>query len=337
MSLSRRRIPWTFVAGAILFAGLLALTSRYWGDIRIKAVEAMMLVQSARPGWLVMAVMLIGLGFLCAGQIYGRILSALGYKAQALWLSAAALVALMLSQVIPAGSFASYAFLTASLRRRGIPGASVAIVASLELLSWLGAMLLMALYGLTYILLTTGDSTVARACLTGMTTALVVLGSYIFVGSRPHATLHDWGMRFKRAVDRVFGPIWHDTQIARLVDDIAANRQVVMEQPLRLLLLVCLQVTISLLHSMALLAVLYSLGFAVSLPAVAAAYGLALIVSAFTLFPGGGGTVEGALVLTLTIQGVPLEAALGAAVLFRLFSFWLLLPIGAVSYRMLIR
>jgi uncharacterized membrane protein YbhN (UPF0104 family) len=68
-----------------------------------------------------------------------------------------------------------------------------------------------------------------------------------------------------------------------------------------------------------------------------AAYGLALIVSTYTVLPAGGGTVEAALTVGLTIQGVPLEAALGATVLFRLFSFWLLLPLGALCYRAIMR
>jgi uncharacterized membrane protein YbhN (UPF0104 family) len=39
-----------------------------------------------------------------------------------------------------------------------------------------------------------------------------------------------------------------------------------------------------------------------------AAYGLTLIVSVFTLLPGGGGTVEAALTVALHAQGTPLEA-----------------------------
>jgi uncharacterized membrane protein YbhN (UPF0104 family) len=71
--------------------------------------------------------------------------------------------------------------------------------------------------------------------------------------------------------------------------------------------------------------------------ATLAAYGLALIVSTYTLLPAGGGTVEAALTVGLTIQGVPLEAAIGATVLFRLFNFWLLLPIAGLCYRTLMR
>jgi uncharacterized protein (TIRG00374 family) len=308
-----------------------------WDRIQIKAVEALALIHEARPGWLVLAAVAVLIGFLCAGQIYGRVLATLGYKAPALWLSAAAMVTMLLSQALPFGTVASYAFLTTSLRKRGVPTSSVAVIASLELLSWGGAMLLLFVYGMIYVLLTTSNSTVAGASLSGFATVTLLIGAYLYLGTRPRDTLHTWAMNVKRALERVFGQIWHDSQVQHMVDEITHNRRLMAEQPIKLLFLVLLQLTIFALHSLALLAILHGLGVMITAPAALAAYGLALIVSTYTLLPAGGGTVEAALTVGLTIQGVPLEAALGATVLFRLFNFWLLLPLAAVCYRALMR
>src|SRR5581483_8959910 len=147
MSLTRRRIPWTLLLSCLLVIVLTVAAVRHWREIQIKSIEAFGLVASARPGWLALAALAILAGFLCAGQIYGRVLATLGYKARSLWLSAAALVTMLLSQALPVGTVASYAFLTTSLRRRGVPAASVAVIASLELLSWGGAMLILFVYG----------------------------------------------------------------------------------------------------------------------------------------------------------------------------------------------
>ena len=166
---------------------------------------------------------------------------------------------------------------------------------------------------------------------------MLMLGSGLFVGSRSYTTLHEWALRIKRVIDRIFGPIWPDSLVLRVVDEIDSSRRLIAEQRYKVLLLVCLQLAIFVLHSLALLAVLRSLGIALAPHAVLAAYGLALIVSTFTLLPGGGGTVEAALTISLSSQGVPLEAAFGAAILFRLFSFWLLLPIATICYRALTR
>ena len=317
--------------------GLVGLLIRNWHKIQIKALEALHLIEAARPGWLALAALAVLAGFLCAGQIYGRVLATLGHRAPSLWLSAAALVTMLLSQALPVGTVASYAFLTTSLRRRGIPATSVAVIASLELLSWGGAMLILFVYGMVYVLLTTSNSSVAGASLTGFSTVGLMIGVYLFIGSRPRHTMLSWAMRVKRMLDRIVGPVWDEAQVRRMVDELAHNRQLVIEQPLRVLLLVCLQLTIFALHSFALLAILHALGVSIAPLAALAAFGLALIVSAYTVLPAGGGTVEAALTVALTVQGVPLEAALGATVLFRLFNFWLMLPVAALCYRVLIR
>lgn len=326
------RTPWRYVAGAALLVALFELLGHNW----LKLHTALQLAQHATLHGLALAVAAIVGGFLCAGQIYGYVLRTLGYRARALWLSANALVTILLGQTIPAGSLGSYAFLTVSLRRRGTPAASVALLASMELLSWMGAMLLLFCYGLAYMLLTAHGSA-ASACYPGAACALALLGGALYAGSRSRATLHGWALRAKRGVERVLGLRWPDALAARAVDEFDANRRMILERPRRVLLLVGLQLTIFALHSAALWAVLWSMGVVVAPAALLAAYGLAGIVSTFTVLPGGGGAVEAALTLALGAQGVPVEAAFGATLLFRLFSFWLLLPIGALCYRLLLR
>ena len=337
MSMTTRRIPWTLLLSGLLFVGLATLIVRDWQQIKIKSLEALTLIHAARPGWLALAALAILTGFLCAGQIYGRVLATLGYKARSLWLSAAALVTMLLSQSLPVGTVASYAFLTTSLRRRGVPATSVAVIASLELLSWGGAMLILFVYGIVYVLITTSNRSLASASLTGFALVAAIIVVYLFIGTRPRATMHRWAMRVKGLIERVAGPVWSEAQIGRMVEELSHNRKLMVDQPWRVLMLICLQLTIFVLHSLALLAILHGLGVSIAPLAALAAYGLALIVSAYTLLPAGGGTVEAALTVALSVQGVPLEAAIGATVLFRLFSFWLMLPIGAFCYRMLLR
>jgi uncharacterized protein (TIRG00374 family) len=337
MSITRRRIPWTFLLSGVIFIGLATLIAHNWRHIQIKSLEALTLIHSARPLWLALAALAILAGFLCAGQIYGRVLATLGYQAHSLWLSAAALVTMLLSQALPVGTVASYAFLTTSLRRRGVPVTSVAVIASLELLSWGGAMLILFVYGMVYVLSTTSNSSLAGASITGFATIAVIILVYLFIGTRPRHTMHRWAMRVKGLIERVVGPVWSESQIHSMVEELSHNRKLMVDQPLRVLMLICLQLTIFMLQSLALLAILRGLGVPIAPLAALAAYGLALIVSAYTLLPAGGGTVEAALTVALSLQGVPLEAALGAAVLFRLFSFWLMLPIGAFCYRLLLQ
>ena len=95
MTATRHRIPWALLVSGVLLAVLLAIIIRNWAHIQVKTSQALTLIHAARPGWLALAAAAILVGFLCAGQIYGRVLATLGYKAPSLWLCAAAMVTML--------------------------------------------------------------------------------------------------------------------------------------------------------------------------------------------------------------------------------------------------
>jgi putative heme transporter len=319
------------IIGAILLMALFALVVHSWPTI----CHAVVLMAHARPGWLVLGGLAVVAGFVCAGQIYGRVLGMLGYHAPQLWLISAAMVSILISQSIPAGTLGSYAFLTTSLRRRGLPATSVALLASLELLTWIGAMLVLFSFGLLYNLLTIGEGVTTQITYSAAATALTVVGGFTFAATRPRGTLHRWVTLLHALAGRLLRRRWSEAHISRVVDELDTNRRLLTQHPRQTLTLLYLQLGVFLLHSLALLMLLRALGVAAPPLGVLAAYGLALIASTFTALPGGGGAVEVALALALTAEGVPPEAALGATILFRLFSFWLLLPLGVICYRLL--
>ena len=61
------------------------------------------------------------------------------------------------------------------------------------------------------------------------------------------------------------------------------------------------------------------------------AYASAAILGMVPLTPGGLGFVEAGLTGTLTLAGVPASEAVGVALLYRLFSFWLPIPFGLAA------
>ena len=325
-----QRSFWSYVVGAIVLFFITFLIFRNWIEVR----DAIRLVQTVRPIWIALAMLAIGAGFVCAGQVYGRILATMGFHERMPLLTGTAMVAVLINHAIPAGSVAAYAFLVHSLRRRAIPAANVALVATLELLSWNGAVLLMFIYGVVYLILT-GAMVTPRTYYVSVSVAVVLLTLLLFIVSRPHKTLHNWAQNIKHIADKVFGLVWTDEQVLQVVDEVVANRRLILEQPGRMLLLIVLQLSMFACQSTALYLILYSLNVTPPPLAVLAAYGLALIASTFVVLPGGGGTVEAALTVALGSQGVPPPEALSSAVLFRLLSFWLLLPIGLILYRVL--
>lgn len=82
----------------------------------------------------------------------------------------------------------------------------------------------------------------------------------------------------------------------------------------------------------ALLAALLAVGASPRPSLVVLAYSAAEVLALIPLTPGGLGFVEAGLAGTLVLAGVPGRDALAATLLYRLVSYWLPLPAGAVAY-----
>ncbi len=325
-----KKRPWSAVFGV----GLLALMALLIYQSRHEVGEAFRLLRNADPLWIGAALLAITAGFVLGGLIYGRVLATLGFRASLPWLTATALVAILINQLLPAGAVVAYAFLVTSLRRRGFPSGSVAMVAGLELLSWNGAVLTAFVYGLIFLLVTTGASgaSVSYAAV-GFAAGLLLF--ILYMGTRPDESLRAFGLRIKSFALMRLNMLIDSVRVHQIIEEIISSRRTMLEHPGRMLSLVGMQLGIFGLHGLALLALLYALGVSTPYFAVMAAYGLSLIASAFVVLPGGGGAVEAALTVSLRAQGVPADAAIGAAIVFRLLNFWMLLPLGAVCYQWL--
>jgi hypothetical protein len=81
-----------------------------------------------------------------------------------------------------------------------------------------------------------------------------------------------------------------------------------------------------------LVAALRAIGAEPRISLVLLAYGAASVLGMIPLTPGGLGFVEAGLAATLTVSGIAAGDALLATLAYRLFSFWLPIPAGAVAY-----
>ena len=61
-------------------------------------------------------------------------------------------------------------------------------------------------------------------------------------------------------------------------------------------------------------------------------YGLANVLGAIPITPGGLGIIEGVLTPSLVGFGVPRAAAVLGVLSWRLVNFWLPIPVGGLSY-----
>lgn len=81
-----------------------------------------------------------------------------------------------------------------------------------------------------------------------------------------------------------------------------------------------------------LVASILAVGGTVPWGAVLAVYGTSQLAGAVPLVPGGAGQVEAVLVVGLTAAGTDTATALATAVVFRLASHWLVVPVGWVCF-----
>lgn len=319
---------WKVLISACISLGILFLAyqNREWIG------EAFGLLAEAQPLWLGVALGVICLSYLVSAQVFTVVLRSLGYQMGMVRLWATALVAIVTSQSVPAGGVASYAFLLSNFNRRGVTPGESALIASLETLSYVMAMVL--IFGFSLVYFAFRGMATAEASYIAAIVALVMIGGAAFVLTRSEATLRRWVGAIERGVGRVLRRPWHGAWADQLIKELIIGRTLMASRRRDVITLVLIQITALSGHSLAMLIVLYALGASVSFAAVLAAFGVALVTSTFNVLPGGGGTVEAALIAVLSQLGAG-SAAVPAAIIFRLFNFWLLAPVAAVAYHWL--
>ncbi len=316
---------WKVLLGIII--SLVILTMAYLE--REFFLEAFSLVKTIRLDWLLLAFGVMLLSFLVMSQVFQVALRLQGYRMSVFRLWAMALVSIILSQSIPAGGVWSYAFMVNTFKRRGLPAGHAALVATMDVLSYGVTMLLLVVFGMIYMafhnLTTEGGSYLAAAI------ALLMLSVIIYVLTRREKTLKAWALTIKGLIERIIRHSWSNKGLLHLISEIVHGRQMLLSRPQDVLLLIPIQLLSLSGHSLAMLIVLMSMGVDTTFLVVLTAFSIALLTSSFNLLPGGGGTVETAIVAVLYQMGVG-PAALPAAIIFRLLNFWLMLPIAGTCY-----
>ncbi|NJK80785.1 MAG: flippase-like domain-containing protein [Chloroflexaceae bacterium] len=294
--------------------------------------EAFQVALEAQPLWLLAAFCVVPLSFLVISHVLSVALRSVGYHLSLLHCWAIAIVAIIISQSIPAGGVGSYAFLVNTFTRSNVPPGEATLAASLEGITYITAMLIIFAISILYLAIL-GLAAGGASYIAGMV-ALVLLVATTFVLTRSAQRLTRWLTTLHEGVAGLLRQQWDKQWISRLVNGLMRGRELLKTRRLTYGWLVLVQLIGLCGHALAMLLVLVSLGTTVNYMVVLTAFGVALITSTFNVLPGGGGTVETAIVAVLVRLGVG-EAAVPAAILFRLFNFWLMLPIAAACYHWL--
>lgn len=233
-------------------------------------------------------------------------------------------------RVVPGGGAAAATLQYGMLVRAGIPGARAASGLTASSLLTFAALLTLPLLAVPFILL--GRATVSDRLMSalwlglGLFCALSAAGAALLGSERLLRSVGRGAQRLRNRIRRRHPP-------REDLPDVLAHERAAILRVLgdRWWEAVLFTVGKWLLDLFTLMAALAAVGTRPSLIPVLIAYCAAQILAQIPITPGGLGFVEAGLTATLALAGVAPGDAVLATLAYRLFSYWLPLPAGAVA------
>ncbi len=259
--------------------------------------------------------MLAALAFSVATYVgAGLTLVAFSPKRLSLWRSTEVhLASAVVSLVAPAG-VGGAAINLRFLNRKGVPTAvGVATVALVQVVQFIVTVMLL----------------VVLAAMTGQSTGLTLPSGWILVAVGVIVVLAAVVLVIPRA------RTWAWAKIEPTYRQVWPRLVWVMSNPMRLALGVGGALTLSLSYILSFSASLWAFGYTVPFAVLAITYLASNTVGSIVPSPGGIGPVELALTAGLVAAGVPYGVALSTAIVYRLVTFWIPIPVGWLSLQRL--
>jgi len=288
--------------------------------------EALNLLGRIQPAWVVAGIVLEVLSL----AAYARLTRSLLPHDQRppMWtLFRIQLSTLAVSHVVPAGSAAGTGLGYDLLGRSGVSGPNAAFALGaqglgsaivLNVILWVGLVVSIPVRGF--------NPLYALAAVVGAVLMAVFAAALLSLTKGEEGTV-----RALRAVARRL-PLVNEETVHRLVHQVADRIRQLGSDRTVLARAVGWAVANWVLDLASLWVFLAAFGHTVAVDAIVVSYGLANVLAALPITPGGLGIVEGVLIPTLVGFGAPRGQALLGVAAWRLVNFWLPIPVGAGSY-----
>jgi uncharacterized protein (TIRG00374 family) len=300
------RKHWAGWAFGVLGLAAVILVVFHLGDLQ----HFVALAQGAEPVWLLLAVGLQLLTYVCAAGVWYCALARIGQRRPMTSLMQLGIAKLFTDQILPSGGISGTLMVVQGLARRRVPSDLAMGAMLVGLVSFYAAYGVAALGALGALWLHDQINRVVIAI--GAVFALFVVGLPIAVLRLRRLNDGPW----LRRLQRIPG-------VARLLKSIAAAPSNLLRSPRLMAETTLLQLGVFLLDGLTLDVMLLALGQPNSLLSAFAAFMIANVVTTLGPIPLGLGTFEAASVATLVLGGISVEAALAATLLLRGFTFWL--------------
>lgn len=288
--------------------------------------EALDLLGKIQPAWVIAGIVLEGAALTCYGQLTRSLLPRSGRPPLGTVMRIH-LSTLGVSHVVPGGSAVGAGLGYDLFVRAGVSGPNAAFALGaqgigsavvLNMLLWIGLLVAIPVRGF--------DPLYTTAAIVG--TLLLAF----FSAAVASLTLgEDRTIRVLRTIVRHL-PFLKENAAQRAVHSLATRLRA-LGSDWRLLVRAVGWATANWLLDLASLGVfLAAFGHVVPVDDLLVAFGLANVLGAIPITPGGLGIIEGVLIPTLVGFGTPRGIALLGVASWRLFNFWLPIPVGAGTY-----
>lgn len=310
-SILRRSLVLTVLA-AILAAAAWAITNN-----ASEFQAALGQLHHLHVGWLVGAVALEVACYAAYAAGQRRLLAACGYGVGTGVLTALSAAAQALGNVIPVGSAAAGVYVVRQLRRRGVEEFVGIAVQAMTMLAYFAALGALALIGAQ--IAGTGGPVDLR-----WTAAAVVAGMLACLLLARFGIRRSWGLGMVTRMQARWPSLpWPDA---------AAGARVRYPTVRGWAAVGVLMITSWLVDCGCLVLCAFAVSASVPWGGLLVAYSAGQLAAIIPFAPGGLGVVEGSLTLALVAYGGSGQSTLAAVLLYRLVSYWSLLPIGAAAH-----
>jgi glycosyltransferase 2 family protein len=243
------------------------------------------------------------------------------------------------AHVLPGGGATAAAVTYGALRRKGYDPESVGLALAAVSVLVYGALGMLFSGSLIYMLLD-GDlgpvSTAASIFFFALTLSVTIVA---YAAYRRPTFARNVAGKGVRLTGRLLGGeglgrrarMWSARLISRLGEEIRAARRGLAARPTEAPKLAALALSYWAFDALCLILMFDALGVRVDPFVLLVAYGVATTIAALPLTPGGIGVFEVTMLATLALLGVGSEAAI-PILGYRLFNFWLPIPLAAVFY-----
>lgn len=281
------------------------------------------LLEQAKPGWLVVAVVLQAGTYFAQAEVFGGAPRSAGIVLPKSWLYELSLTKLFVDQALPSAGISSTVVVAKALQQRGVARQTAAACAVINIASYHAA------YVLT-LLLALAITSVLRE-----TNAYLVLVSVLFMAFALALTAGILAMVGRRAGT---GTKWHRLPvISGLVSFLDDADATIVRNAGVFGAAMFWQIAIFVLDAATMWVCVRSLGTTAPADAVFASFMISSLVRTIGIVPGGLGTYEATSVLTLRVVGLSFSVALSATLIFRGLSFWIPMLPGLWASRRVMR